>query len=147
MSKEELWLRLRTWCMPMPKAKPCAVRNGASMALQQWWVWSWLRYCDVHGRPWSVKGSSNPPTQLVSIVLNTLPCKQKVDVARELMRREWKRWRNHARNYVSTKTKTKEARIEGRKEKKRYDWIAIFFKKPSIENVVSMSSLYMTWQV
>ena len=74
--------------MPMPKAKPCVVRNGASMALQQWWVWSGLRYCDVHGRPWSVKGSSNSPTQLVFIVLNTLSCKQKIDVARELMRRE-----------------------------------------------------------
>ena len=74
--------------MPMPKAKPCAVRNGASMALQQSWVWSGLRYCDVPGRPWSVKVSSNPLTQLVSIVLNTLLCKQKVDVARELMMRE-----------------------------------------------------------
>ena len=33
------------------------------------------------------KGSPNPPTQLVSIALNTLPCKQKADVAGELMKR------------------------------------------------------------
>jgi len=36
----------------------------------------------------SIKGSPNPPTQLVSIALNMLPCKQKAEVAGELMRRE-----------------------------------------------------------
>ena len=37
------------------------------------------------------KDNLNPPTQLVFITLNTLPYKQKTEVARILMRREEKR--------------------------------------------------------
>jgi hypothetical protein len=40
-------------------------------------------------------GHPNPPCHLVSIALNTLTHKQKSYVARELMMREVKRWRNH----------------------------------------------------
>ena len=76
------------------------------------------------------KGRLNPPTQLVFIALNTLPCKQKADVARELMRREKnEETRFYAKNHVYTKTKTKEAMIGGRKERKRYDWIATSFEE------------------
>jgi hypothetical protein len=35
---------------------------------------------------------------------------------------------SHARNYIYTKTKTKEKRI-GEKKEKRCDWIAIYFEE------------------
>ena len=48
------------------------------------------------------QGSPNPPTQLISIALNTLLCKQKAEVARELMRREEKNKeiRSHTKSHV-----------------------------------------------
>jgi len=48
---------------------------------------------------------------------------------RELIRRKNEEIRSRVKNHVYTKTKTKKARIGGRKEKKRYDWIAIFFEE------------------
>jgi len=79
-------------------------------------------------------GSLNSPTQLVSIVLNTLLCKQKTEVAEELTRRE--EIESHAKNYVYVKTKTK----GGRRDMIGYQFI---LKKSSIKDTVSMSSIYM----
>ena len=65
---------------------------------------------------------------ILVIALNILPCKQKAEMERELIRRKKMKKSDLMQEIMSTrKPKQKKARIGGRKEKKRYDWIAIFF--------------------
>ena len=94
------------------------------------------------------KGSPNPPTQLVSIALNMVPHKQKAELTGELMRRE-KNMKKPDLMQESLRENQNKRRGDWREKRERRKMIGQQFilKKPSIGDVVSISSVYMTWQV
>ena len=77
------------------------------------------------------KSSPNPPTQLVSIVLNIVPHKKKAELAGELMRREEKTWRNQVscKKPCLHENQDKKRELERNRREKRYDWITIYFEE------------------
>ena len=79
-----------------------------------------------------------------------LPYKQKGEVAAKLMRREDKIRKKPdliQETMSIRKPRQKDRGLERNRREKWYDWIAIYFEKLSIGDIISMSSVYMTCQV